>query len=73
MKNGLYRFTYHLQQVEILLNKVKKQKNPALWLFNNNARTPFFMLEGLAKLYAGLHNKKKFTKFKEHFKLIEVS
>ena len=71
MKNGLYRFTYHLQQVEILLNKVKKQKKPALWLFNNNARTPFFMLEGLAKLYADLQNNKKFTKLKEHFKIIE--
>jgi hypothetical protein len=71
MNNGLNRFTYHLQQVEILLNKAKKQKSPALWLFNNNARTPFFMLEGLAKLYGGLHNKKKFTKLKDHFKLIE--
>lgn len=71
MNNGLNRFTNHVQQLEMLVNKAKKQKNPALWLFNNNARTPFFMLEGLAKLYAGLHNKKKFTKLKEHFKLIE--
>jgi hypothetical protein len=71
MNNGQARFTYHLQQAEVLLTKAKKQKNPALWLFTNNARTPFFMLEGLAKLYADLHNKKKFTKLKEHFKLIE--
>ncbi len=57
MNNGLNRFTNHVQQLEILVNKAKKQKNPALWLFNNNARTPFFMLEGLAKLYAGLQKK----------------
>ena len=30
-----------------------------------------FMLEGLAKLYAEIHNKKKFTKLKVHFKLVE--
>ncbi len=71
MNNGQTRFTYHLQKVETLLTNAKKQTNPALWLFNNNARTPFFMLEGLAKLYANLHNEKKFTKLRDHFKLIE--
>jgi hypothetical protein len=29
------------------------------------------MLEGLCKLYAGMHNKKKFFKLKERFKLVE--
>jgi hypothetical protein len=29
------------------------------------------MLEGLAKLYGGIHNKKKFAKLKVHFKLLE--
>src|SRR5882757_1485380 len=71
MKNGLARFEYHLTQVETLLAKAAVQKNPALWLYKNNLRTPFFMLEALAKLYAGIHNKKKFTKLNEQFKLIE--
>ena len=71
MKNGLTRFTYFLDQLQVLLTKASKQKNPALWLYQNNARTPLFMLEGLAKLYAGIHDKKKFTKIKEHFKLLE--
>jgi hypothetical protein len=71
MSNGLNRFTYFLKEVESLLVKASSQKNAAVWLYKNNARTPFFMLEGLAKLYAELHNKKKFTKLKEHFKLIE--
>jgi ribosomal protein S17E len=71
MKNGLARFEFHLKTLELLLIKASKQKNTALWLYKNNARTPLFMLQGLAKMYAGLHNKKKFTKLKEHFKLLE--
>ncbi|MBL7702082.1 MAG: hypothetical protein JNM14_07515 [Ferruginibacter sp.] len=71
MKNGLARFDHYLKQLEELLTKSSKQKNPALWLYQNNARTPLFMLEGLAKLYAGIHNKKKFSKIKEHVKLLE--
>lgn len=73
MKTGAARFNYYLDEVSTLLSNAEKQKNPALWLYKNNIRTPFFMLEGLAKLYAGLHNKKKFTKLKEHFKLVEDS
>ena len=71
MKNGLLRFDYYLNQLEELLKKASKQKNPGLWLYQNNARTPLFMLEGLAKLYSGIHNKKKFEKIKAHFKLLE--
>ena len=71
MKNGLARFDYFLNKLQELLVKSSKQKNPALWLYQNNARTPLFMLEGLAKLYAGLHNKKKFSKLKDQFKLLE--
>ena len=71
MKKGQARFDLFLAQFQMLLDKAGKQKNPALWLYQNNARTPLFMLEGLAKLYAGIHNKKKFTKLKAHFKLLE--
>ncbi|MFZ1304537.1 MAG: hypothetical protein WAT20_02570 [Ferruginibacter sp.] len=71
MKNGQLRFEYHLSQLQELITKASKQKNPALWLYQHNARTPLFMLEGLAKLYAGIHNKKKFSKIKEHVKLLE--
>jgi hypothetical protein len=71
MKNGLSRFEYYLKQLEVLLQKAAKQKNPALYLYQNNGRTTLFMLEGLCKLYAGLHNKKKFTKLKEHCKMLE--
>lgn len=71
MKNGQLRFEYFLNKLEELLAKSSKQKNPGLWLYQNNARTPLFMLEGLAKLYGGIHNKNKFEKLKVHFKLLE--
>ncbi len=71
MKNGLARFDFFLNQLQALLDKAARQKNPALWLYQNNARTTMFMLEALAKMYAGLHNRKKFGKLKEHFKLLE--
>jgi hypothetical protein len=71
MKQGQQRFEFYLQQVQTLLQKAAKQKNAALWLYKNNGRTPFFMLEGLAKMYISLHNKKKFTKLKAKLKLIE--
>ncbi len=71
MKNGQARFEYFLAQLETLLAKASRQKNPGLWLYQHNARTPLFMLEGLAKLYSGIHNKKKFEKIKAHCKLLE--
>lgn len=71
MKNGKARFDFFLNLLHELLDKASKQKNPALWLYRNNARTPLFMLEGLAKMYSGIHNKKKFTKLRDQFKLLE--
>ncbi|MEO6723132.1 MAG: hypothetical protein ABIN67_22390 [Ferruginibacter sp.] len=71
MHNGLARFEYFLNQLQTLMSIATGQKNPALWLYRNNARTPLFMLEGLAKLYAELHNEKRFTKIKAQFKLLE--
>lgn len=71
MKSGYLRFDFYLTKLQDLLDKAGKQKNPALYLYTNGARTPIFMLEGLCKLYAGLHNKKKFSKLKEHFKALE--
>lgn len=65
------RFEHFLQLFQQLLAKAATQRSPALWLYRNNARTPLFMLEGLCKLYAKLHNKKRFEKMKEQFKLLE--
>ncbi len=71
MKKGITRFNYFLDQLQALLDSASKQKNPALWLYQNNARTPLFMLEALSKLYSGIHDKKKFSKLDAQFKLLE--
>ena len=71
MKKGSARFDYYLSEFELLLERSSRQKNPALWLYQNNARTILFMLEGLSKLYAGIHNKNKFSKLHLQFKLLE--
>jgi hypothetical protein len=70
-QHGQARFEHFLQQLELLLKKASRQKNPALWLYQNDARTVLFMLEGLAKLYAGIHCKKKFVKLELQFKQLE--
>ncbi len=71
MYKGAERFNFFLSELETLIAKADTQKNPALFLYRNNARTPLFMLQALSKLYEELHNKKKFSKLKEHFKLLE--
>lgn len=71
MKQGLGRFEYYLIELEELLAKAAGTDNPALFLYQNDVRTKLFMLEGLAKLYAGLHNKKRFLYALEYFKSLE--
>jgi hypothetical protein len=71
MKPGKARFKLQIAKIEKLIAVANSQENPALWLFLHDLRTPVFMLEGLAKLYADLHDKKAFLKLKEQFKTIE--
>ena len=71
MLQGPGRFEYYLIQLEELLLKAAVTENPALFLYQNDARTKLFMLEGLSKLYAGLHDKKRFLYAMEYFKTLE--
>ncbi len=71
MTQGLGRFEYYLIQLDELILQSSKTDNPALYLYKNDARTKAFMLEGLSKLYAGLHNEKRFAYAKEYFKSLE--
>jgi hypothetical protein len=71
MYKGIQRFDFFLNELETIITKADKHKNPALFLYQHDARTPLFMLEGLSKMYIDIHNKKKFSKLKEHFKLLE--
>lgn len=68
---GLGRFEYYLIKLDDALLAASKTTNPALYLHKNNTRTVLFMLQALAKLYAGMHNEKKFLKLKENFKILE--
>jgi hypothetical protein len=71
MKQGKARFEYQLNKLETLITLSQKQENTALWLYLHDVRTPLFMLEGLCKLYAQMHNSKKFEKLKFKFKELE--
>ncbi len=71
MNQGKSRFDFQLNKIENLINTAKTQENPALWLFQNEMRTPMFMLEALSKMYATWHDKKKFTALRNEFKAFE--
>ncbi len=71
MKQGQQRFEQYIIQIEALLAQANESKEPALWLYQNDARTPYFMLEALGKLYADMHDKKKFKKISSWAKEVE--
>lgn len=71
MRKGLSRFNFYLDQIQEQLAEAGNGPNPGKWLFDKNARTPFFMLEGLARLYEDMLDEKKFTRLKNQSKLIE--
>ncbi|RYD72134.1 MAG: hypothetical protein EOP53_22450 [Sphingobacteriales bacterium] len=71
MKRGPARFEYYLGKLEALMQEAARDHNPALYLYKNDARTPLFMLEALARIYRDLHNTKKFNKLKDQFKQLE--
>jgi hypothetical protein len=71
MKNGPPRFEIYLGQLDVIFAEAGGQADPAMWLYRNNARTPLFMLEGLARLYSMIHNRKRFRRLEMYFKLVE--
>lgn len=71
MKKGKTRFDIQIEKIENLLTVASEQENPATWLFVNDFRTPIFMLEGLSKMYGGVHDKKTFDKLLLKFKELE--
>lgn len=64
-------FLFYSKQLQTLLTKASKQKNPALWLYTNDARTPLFMLEGLTRLHNKAFDEKLFDKWNKRFKKLE--
>ncbi len=70
---GLERFTYFLNQVQIILDKATVSENPALLIYQENIRTPFFMLEALTRTYKKIYAKKIFKLLNCYFKEMEDS
>ena len=68
---GKARFLYFLNQVQNILHKAEESENPALLVYKENIRTPFFMLEALTRLYKKMQDKKKFKKLNVRFKKME--
>jgi hypothetical protein len=71
--NGVERFNYFLDKLDMQLREAVNQADPAWWLYKNDARTTAFILEGLSRIYESLHNKKKFSKLGDDFKKLEDS
>lgn len=64
-------FLFYSSQLQALLTKAAKQKDPALWLYNNKARTTLFMLEGLTRIHNKAFDEKIFLKWNKRFKKLE--
>ena len=64
---GWQRFDYFLQQVQAALTKAEATENPGLSLYQQNVRTPIFMLEALSRVYSYINNKKLFEKLDKRF------
>lgn len=64
-------FLFYSSQLQDLLLKSSKQKNPALWLYKNNVRTILFMLEALTRLHNHAFDEKLFGKWNKRFKKLE--
>ncbi len=64
-------FQIHLDKINQILGQGSFQANPAIWLYLNDLRTPFFMLEALAKIAEDVYDKKYFDELKDRFKIIE--
>lgn len=71
MKKSASAFKVYLDEIGKHVKKASKQPNPAFGLYLSDARTPAFRLEGLARLYARLHDKKYFSKLNKQIKQLE--
>ncbi|MDX2172504.1 MAG: hypothetical protein SFY56_05245 [Bacteroidota bacterium] len=60
-------------QLLLLFQKAKTSKNPALYLYSKNARTPLFMVESLTRILLELSANPNFEKWHKVFKKLEDS
>ncbi len=64
-------FLFYSNQLQALFVKASSQSNPALWLYQNNARAPLFMLEALTRLHDKAFDETLFAKWNARFKKLE--
>lgn len=64
-------FLFYSNKLQKLFVKASQQKNPALWLHENDARTILFMLEALTRIHNKAFNDKLFYKWNKRFKKLE--
>ena len=64
-------FLHYSNQLQALFVKASNQKNPAMWLYQNDARTVLFMLEGLTHLHQEAFEDTLFQKWNIRFKKLE--
>lgn len=65
------RFIKQLQTLQPMMMASVKSENYALTLYRSGARQTLFYLEGLARMYRNMHNRKRFERMRIAFKLIE--
>ncbi|HRO97122.1 MAG TPA: hypothetical protein PLY79_08670 [Ferruginibacter sp.] len=69
--NGINRFEYYLKQIESTLQALKSDTPVGEQLLHANIRTPFFMLESLARIYSNISKNPWFDKLKDQAKAVE--
>ena len=70
-KKEINPFLYYSSQLQTLFTKAASQKDPAMWLYKNDARTLLFMLEALTRLHSKAFDEKLFEKWSKRFKKLE--
>lgn len=70
-RESIYKFYGPLNQLEVILNESIISKDVALAFYKSNARQILFYLQALARIYKGIHNKKRFEKMRISFKSLE--
>lgn len=69
--NGYKRFEFYLDEIEKIIQSVRKQEDFGLKLLQLNLRTPFFMIEGLSRIYSNNLDNVWLDKLKNRAKEIE--
>jgi hypothetical protein len=71
ISEGFNRFQIHLSTLNQVLEAAQLTNEPALVVYKSAARQSLFYLQALARIYKGIHNKKRFEKMRLTFKELE--